>query len=198
MIPAEFGPDVTALHLGTLGLVLEPMASTLVDLVARERGRRVIMLDPNVRIGLAPESDYRDRLHSVITQSTIVKASDDDLAWLYPGLEYEQAADRILSEGVALVVVTLGAQGAYGAHDDHRVRVSAPPVEVVDTIGAGDAFGAGLLAWLHDHDAVRTDLHLDKHQLEAAIGYACLAASLTCTRAGAEPPWKSEMLVLEP
>ena len=198
MIPTEFGPDVTALHLGTLGLVLEPMASTLVDLVARERGRRVIMLDPNVRIGLAPEDEYRDRLQSVIAQTTIVKASDDDLTWLYPGLAYEQAADRILGEGVALVVVTLGAQGAYGAHRDHRVRVSAPPVEVVDTIGAGDAFGAGLLAWLHDHDAVRPDLRLDKQELEAAVGYACLAASLTCTRAGAEPPWKSEMLVLEP
>src|SRR5207245_10796163 len=115
MIP-EFGPDVTALHLGTLGLVLEPMASTLVDLVARERGRRVIMLDPNVRIGLAPEDEYRDRLHSVIAQTTIVKASDDDLTWLYPGLAYEQAADRILGEGVALVIVTRGAQGACRRH----------------------------------------------------------------------------------
>jgi fructokinase len=158
----------------------------------------VIMIDPNVRIGLAPEAEYRDRLHSVISQSTIVKASDDDLTWLYPGLDYEEAADRILGEGVNLIVVTLGAEGAYGAHGDHRVRVSAPPVEVVDTIGAGDAFGAALLAWLHDHDVLRTDLGLDKHQLEAAVGYACLAASLTCTRAGAEPPWKSEMLVLDP
>lgn len=198
MIPAEFGPNVSALHVGTLGLVLEPMASTLVDLAARERGRRVIMIDPNVRIGLAPEAEYRDRLYSVISHSTIVKASDDDLTWLYAGLDYEEAADRILGEGVNLVVVTLGEEGAYGAHGDHRVRVSAPPVEVVDTIGAGDAFGAALLAWLHDHDVLRADLHLDKQQLESAVGYACLAASLTCTRAGAEPPWKSEMLVLDP
>lgn len=198
MVPREFGPEVTALHLGTLGLVLEPMASTLVELVGRERGRRLIMLDPNVRNGLASESDYRERLHGVISQTTIVKASDDDLAWLYPGLEHEQAAERILGEGVTLVAVTLGAEGAFGAHGGARARVSAPAVEVVDTIGAGDAFGAALLAWLHDHGAIRPDLSLDAEELKAALDYACLAASLTCARAGAEPPWKSEMMVLEP
>ncbi len=198
MLPREFGPEVTALHLGTLGMVLEPMASTLVELVGRERGRRLIMLDPNVRIGLAPEADYRPRLHTVISQSTILKASDDDLAWLYPGLDYEQAADRILDEGVPMVVVTLGAQGAYGAHGGSRVRVSAPAVDVVDTIGAGDAFGAALLAWLHDHGSIRPDLSIGAEELKAALAYACLAASLTCARAGAEPPWKSEMLVLDP
>jgi fructokinase len=198
MLPREFAREVTALHLGTLGMVLEPMASTLVELVGRERGRRLIMIDPNVRIGLAPEDDYRPRLHTVISQSTIVKASDDDLAWLYPGLDYVQAADRILDEGVPMVVVTLGAQGAYGAHGGSRVRVSAPPVDVVDTIGAGDAFGAALLAWLHDHESIRPDLSIGAEELKAALAYACLAASLTCARAGAEPPWKSEMMVLDP
>jgi fructokinase len=199
MLPREFGPEVNALHLGTLGLVLEPMASTLADLVGREAGQRLVMLDPNVRVGLSADSDYRDRLYAVISQGTIVKASQDDLAWLYPGLDHVQAADRILGgEGVALVVVTLGAQGAYGAHKDHRVRVSAPPVEIVDTIGAGDAFGAALLAWLHDHDAIRPDLSLSDGELKSALAYACLAASLTCSRAGAEPPLKSEMLVPDP
>jgi fructokinase len=127
--------------------------------------------------------------------STIVKASKDDLAWLYPGLDYQQAAERILGAGVKLVVVTLGAQGAYGAHDGQRMSVSAPPVDIVDTIGAGDAFGAGLLAWLHDQGAIRPDLRLHAEQLKAALDYACLAASLTCARAGADPPRKSEMMV---
>jgi fructokinase len=93
-------------------------------------------------------------------------------------------------------VVTLGAEGAFGAHRDARTHVAAPHVEVVDTIGAGDAFGAGLLAWLHDHDAIRPDLSLEPDELTAALGFACLAGALTCTRAGAEPPWKSEMLAL--
>jgi fructokinase len=193
MVPEQLGPDVSALHLGTLGLVLEPMASTLVDLVDRERDGRLVMLDPNIRIGLAPDGEYRDRLHTAISQSTIVKASEADLAWLYPGLEYTRAAELILSAGVSLVVVTLGAEGAFGAHRDARVRVAAPHVEVVDTIGAGDTFGAALLAWLHDHGAVRPDLSLDEDELKAALEYACLAGALTCARAGADPPWKWEM-----
>lgn len=192
MVPDQFGPDVEALHVGTLGLVLEPMASTLSGLIAREHGKRLVMLDPNIRIGLVPETEYRERLHTAISQSTIVKASEGDLAWLYPDLEYEQAAERILSEGVSLGVVTLGAHGAFGAHRESRIRVGAPQVEVVDTIGAGDAFGAGLLAWLHDHNAIRPDLCLEPGELKAALEYACLAGALTCSRP--QPPWKREMV----
>jgi fructokinase len=193
MLPDAFGQDVRALHLGTLGLVLEPMASTLVELVQRERDGRLVMLDPNIRVGLAPEDEYRERMRAVISQSTIVKASDSDLAWLHPGLDYEGAADELLAGGVRLVVVTLGADGAYGAHGPHRIRVDAVPVEVVDTIGAGDAFGAALLAWLHEHDHVRPSLEISAEELRSALEYACLAAALTCARGGADPPWKKEM-----
>ncbi|TMG23359.1 MAG: carbohydrate kinase [Chloroflexi bacterium] len=193
LVPEHFGPDVTALHLGTLGLVLEPMASTLVELVHREHDQRVIMLDPNIRTGIAPDAEYRERVFDVISQSAIVKASDSDLAWLYPGDDHERAAERILDRGVALVVVTLGARGAFGAHRDLRIRVDAPQVEVVDTIGAGDAFGAALLAWLHDHQAVRRDISLESDELQSALEFACLGAALTCAREGADPPWKWEM-----
>lgn len=194
MVPADFGPEVNALHLGTLGLVLEPMAGTLVDLARREHGRRLLMLDPNIRPGLAPDDEYRDRLRNVIALSTIVKGSDTDLAWLYPGLEYDRAAERILDEGVPVVVVTLGAEGAFGATAHARIHVPAPQVHVVDTIGAGDAFGAALLAWLYDHDCISPDLRLDERELRAALDYACLAAAITCTRAGADPPRKAEMV----
>jgi fructokinase len=193
MVPERFGPHVTALHVGTLGLVLEPMASTLVDLIVREHSRRLVMVDPNIRVGVVPDSEYRDHLFTAISNSTIVKASETDLAWLYPGVGYEQAAERILGEGVSLVVVTLGAEGAFAAHRGLRIRVEAPHVEVVDTIGAGDAFGAGLLAWLHDHDALRPELSLDAGELIEALSFACVAGALTCTRSGADPPWKSEM-----
>jgi len=96
MIPRELPADVKALHLGTLGLVLQPMVSTLVELVRRERGSRLIMLDPNIRPVLATDPGYRPRLESLIAQSTIVKASAEDLAWLYPGVDYEAAAERVL------------------------------------------------------------------------------------------------------
>jgi fructokinase len=194
MVPERLGREIKAIHLGTLGLVLEPMATTLVELVRREHDGRVVMIDPNIRLGLASEGEYRDRLQEMISHSAIVKASDADLAWLYPGMSYEDAADRILGEGARLVVVTLGAQGAFAAHRGFHVAVDAVKVVVVDTIGAGDAFGAALLAWLHDHDKIQPDLDLEKGEVKSALEFACLAAALTCARAGADPPWKSEMI----
>jgi fructokinase len=194
MVPEELGPDVGALHVGTLGLILEPMASTLAELVTRECGKRLVMLDPNIRVGLIPDDEYRDRLKTSMSQSAVVKASEADLAWIYPGLDYELAAEEILQAGVSLVVVTLGSRGAFGAHPSARIHVDAPHVEVVDTIGAGDAFGAAFLAWLHDHGFLGPTLRLEDDELKAALEFACLAGALTCTRAGAEPPWKSEMI----
>jgi fructokinase len=193
MLPAHFAPEIDAFVLGTLGMVLEPMASTLLELVRREGTGRLVMLDPNIRVGLVPDDEYRSRLREAIALSTIVKASDADLAWLYPDLSYQRAADRILEAGVRLVVVTLGAEGAFGAHRGFRVTVGAVPVDVVDTIGAGDAFGAALLAWLHDHGAIRPDLSLEEGDLRAALRFACQAAAITCSRAGADPPWRWEM-----
>jgi len=194
MVPAHLEEDVNALHVGTLGLVLEPMASTLLEVVRRERDGRVVMIDPNIRVGLIPDIEYRERLHTVLAESTIVKASDADLTWLYPDLSYKRAAERLLGEGVAMVVVTLGAQGAFAAHRDFRLSVDAVKVQVVDTIGAGDAFGAGLLAWLHDQAALKPGLQLQEPELRSAVEFACLAAALTCARAGADPPWRSEMM----
>jgi fructokinase len=193
LLPEHLAPDVSALHLGSLGLVLEPMAETLLGLVEREREGRLVMIDPNIRRLLIPDRDYRERLGRAIASATIVKASESDLAWLYPGMEMEQAARALLSEGTPLGVVTLGADGAFAAHRDFQVSVKAPQVEVVNTIGAGDSFGAALLAWLYDHEAIRRDLFLDREQLEDALRYACLAAAITCSRPGADPPWKTEL-----
>lgn len=193
MIPAELPAEVKALHLGTLGLVLEPMASSLAELVRREHGRRLVMLDPNIRPVLATDTGYRQRVQWFIAQSTIVKASAEDLAWLYPDIDYEAAAERILNAGVRLVLVTLGAAGAYGATRDVHVCVPAVPVEVVDTIGAGDAFGAAVLAWLYDRNILEPDFKLSREDVESLLGFSCLAASLTCARSGAEPPWRAEM-----
>jgi fructokinase len=193
MIPAELPADVKAVHLGTLALVLEPMASSLAKLVLREHGRRLVMLDPNIRPVLATDSQYRPRLDLLISQSTIVKASDADVDWLFPALDRMAAARALLARGPKLVVVTLGAEGAIGISDDLEVTVSAPQVEVVDTIGAGDAFGAAFLAWLHDHEKLRLDLRLNAEELRAALAFACLVASITCTRPGADPPWRTEL-----
>jgi fructokinase len=190
MLPASLAPDVKVLHVGTLGLVFEPVATTIAGLVEREHRNRLVMVDPNIRPSAVPNRMQLDR---IIAQSTIVKASDADLTWLYPGLDLQSAARALLMRGPRLVVVTLGADGAFGVGADTEVRVPAPSVRVVDTIGAGDAFGAGLLAWLSDHDRLSRDLQLDRDELRAALEFACLVASITCTRAGADPPRRAEL-----
>ncbi|GAC1508674.1 MAG: carbohydrate kinase [Candidatus Dormibacteraceae bacterium] len=194
MVPEDLPAEIDALHVGTLGLALEPIASTLVTLIKRESGRLPIMLDPNIRLSAASDVVYRERLELVIPQAAIVKASVDDLAWLYPGIGYKAAAQRMLEVGVRLVVVTLGIDGAFGATGNGSVAVTAPAVAVVDTVGAGDSFGAALLARLYDLDLVKPGLTLDIAQLESALRFACMAAAVTCTRAGTEPPYRSELL----
>jgi fructokinase len=194
MVPSSFAHDVNALHVGTLGLVFEPVGTTLAGLVEREHKNLLVMVDPNIRpVTLNGAVGYRARLDGVMAQSTIVKASDADMEWLCPGVELESAARALLGRGPSLVVVTLGADGAFGVCAGTEVRVPAPVVEVVDTIGAGDAFGAGLLAWLYDHDRLNRDLRLDREELHAALDFACLVASITCTRAGADPPHRAEL-----
>jgi len=205
MLPPSFNPRIEALHVGTLGLVLEPIGTTIAALVDREHTQRLVMVDPNIRPSalsllshspLAAEGrggEYRTRLDQVIAQSTIVKASDADVAWLFPELDLHAAAHALLASGPRLVVVTLGADGAFGVTGEADARVPAPAVDVVDTIGAGDAFGAALLAWLHDHDRLTRNLRLTRDELRAALEFACLVASLTCTRAGADPPRRAEL-----
>jgi fructokinase len=195
MLPASLAADVKALHVGTLGLVFEPVATTIATLVEREHTARLVMVDPNIRpAALDRSAGYRARLDRIIAQSTIVKASDADIAWLFPTLSLPVAATALLALGPKLVVMTLGADGAFGVTANAEVRVPAPVVQVVDTIGAGDAFGAALLAWLHNHDRLSRDLRLDREELRFALEFACLVASLTCTRAGADPPRRAELL----
>ncbi|HEV3461480.1 MAG TPA: carbohydrate kinase [Candidatus Dormibacteraeota bacterium] len=194
MLPASLPSGVRALHVGTLGLVFEPIAPTLAGLVEREHGNLLVMVDPNIRAAaLNGAAGYRARLDGIIAESTIVKASDADMAWLYPEVELVSAARALLDHGPRLVVVTLGADGAFGVCDGTEVHVPAPGVDVVDTIGAGDAFGAGLLAWLYDRDRLNRDLRLEREDLRAALEFACLVASITCTRAGANPPRRAEL-----
>lgn len=193
MLPQEFGAELEGLYFGGLGLALEPIGSTVTELVAREHPKSFLMIDPNIRGGLGPEDRYRERLLQAIGLSTLVKASDADLAWLYPGLSCEDASRAVLELGPQAVVVTLGANGAFAVHGGKEVRVAAPRVEVVDTIGAGDAFGAALVTWLRDHDRLAPELTLTEDELKAALELACRAAAITCTRAGADSPTRQEL-----
>ncbi len=189
-------PDGAALHLGSIALMLEPVATTLEWLLRREARRRVVSLDPNVRPGLiADRVAYLDRFEGWMRLVDIMKVSEEDLAWLYP----RRAADDVVAgwhaAGIPLVIVTHGEHGASASTPLWSTSVEAPRVAVVDTVGAGDAFMSGALAHLHERSLMSRDalLALDASGLTELLEAACLVAADTCTRAGAEPPRRREL-----
>lgn len=195
-LPAELSGAVTALHFGSISLLREPGASTYEALMRREHPRRVVSLDPNVRPGLVGErAAYLARLEGWVALADLVKVSRADLAWLYPDVAPEAVAAAWLARGPALVVVTLGHDGAVGIAATARVAVPGTPVAVADTVGAGDSFTSGLLAWLDRADLLgRGALEaLGPAELRPCLAFATAAASITCTRAGAQPPTSAEM-----
>lgn len=195
-LPQAFPPEVLGMHFGSISLVLEPVASTLEACMAREKGHRLISLDPNVRPALIPDrAAYGRRLEGWLHSTDLAKVSRADLGWLYPGERCQSVARRWLELGPALVVVTCGADGCSGFTRSQALNVPAVPMEVVDTVGAGDSFTAGLLAWLCQHGALAPWLlaALSEKDLGAALGYAAAAAALTCARAGADPPSAAEV-----
>ncbi len=195
-VPARLPPEVSTLHFGSLSLVLEPLATTLRTLFHREHGGRLISLDPNVRPRMITDPDaYRRMLEALIARADVVKASRADLCWLYPGVPVLQAASRWREMGPAIVVVTLAEDGAVGFGGAGTMRVPGKPAKVVDTVGAGDAFTAGLLGWLYHQDRLtRAGLRgLSREEFTRALDYANQVAALTCERAGADPPRREEV-----
>jgi fructokinase len=200
-LPAELPPQVTALHFGSISMVREPGASAFEALMRRERGRRVLTLDPNVRPSLVGErSAYVARLESWVALADLVKVSQADLAWLYPATSPDAAAAAWLARGPGLVVVTRGHDGAFALAAGGRVEVAGTRVRVSDTVGAGDAFTSGLLAWLHEAGRLDTARlgETPPDALLEALGFANRAAAITCTRAGAQPPTRAEMDTPDP
>ncbi|MGP3980478.1 carbohydrate kinase family protein [Streptomyces sp. KR80] len=197
-LPSELPAGVRALSLGTCSLVLEPGASAYEQLMRREAGRGVLIaLDPNIRTGLIPDADaYRTRFRSWLPSVDLLKLSAEDAGWLAGGGEPDAAVKEWLAAGVPAVVLTRGADGMT-VHTGHSgpVRVPGVPVEVVDTIGAGDTAGAALLHRLAAHAALSRDAlsALGADEWRDILGFAARAAAVTCSRAGAEPPYPDEL-----
>jgi fructokinase len=186
-------PGVTMLHVGTLGLTFEPIAGAVEALVERLADSALIAVDPNCRPWAVADPDaYRDRLRRVLGRSHVVKVSDEDLAWLDPGREPLDAARGLLDLGPPVVLVTRGADGAVVVTAAGETAVPAPPTRVVDTIGAGDAFGAAFVAWWCSRGLGR-DALTDGDLLVDAARFAALVAARTCERPGASPPRLSEL-----
>jgi fructokinase len=186
-----------ALHVGTLGLVLEPIGSVLERLVARADA--LVMLDVNARPSATPDlAAFRARIRRLATRAQVVKASDDDLAVLAPDRAPELAIHDLLTLGAQVVLRTDGGR-AVGIHSAHGARtLPVPPVAVVDSVGAGDAFGGAFLAEWLDRAADPRDLAGDVGAVEAAVTFAIRVAAITCTRAGADPPTRAEVDAASP
>jgi len=195
LLPEHLGalPDSAALHLGSISLVLEPCASTLEGLMRRESRRRLVTLDPNVRPGLIDDpAAYRRRVRRWTELVDVVKVSEADLAWLHPGTPPSDVAAAWIEAGVALVLVTSGTRGARAMTAGADVFEPSPRVAVADTVGAGDGFTAGALAHLHDHGRLSRDgvAALSEEKLRTLLTVGNQIASDTCTRPGADPPWR--------
>ena len=182
---------VHALHFGSISLIREPGSAAYEWLMRRESGHRVLSLDPNVRPGLIRDrTSYSELLERLVALADIVKVSRADLSWLYPDRRPLEAAADWLSRGPSLVVMTRGEAGAIGMTPSASVDLPGKAVKVLDTVGAGDAFTAGLLGSLDlrgllELAALRA---LAPDDLRACLEFANRAASITCARSGAEPP----------
>ena len=193
--PGPLPENVTALSLGTLGMVLEPGASVYEAMLRREAARGVLtVLDPNIREALITDpAAYRARFASWLPDVRLLKISDDDAAWLTGGADPLAAAKTWVESGVDAVVLTRGADGlAVITAAGELAHVPSRKVEVVDTIGAGDTVQGALLAWLHTRQVA--DLaSLDADAWRDALAFAAKAASITVSRSGAEPPTSADM-----
>jgi fructokinase len=189
--------DTACVHTGSLALVREPGGAVVEDFLAAAAPRATVSIDPNVRPLLVRLDAYRDRLAHWCGLADILRLSEDDLELLLPGTPPEQACDTWHAAGARLVVVTLGADGALASLDGERLRVPAVATRVVDTVGAGDSFTAGLLHHLGARGLLGgrlTGLGLD--EVAEACLFAARVAALTCSVAGPNPPWQRDLVQL--
>ena len=201
-VPAALPAAATALHTGSLALVREPSAAGVEALIRAARaGGCLVSLDPNIRPDHIPDvAAHRARLARCFAIADLVKLSLADLAWIAPGHTAEAFAAALLHQGVGLVVVTRGGEGATAFRDAGRLDRPTRKVRVIDTVGAGDAFMAGLLAGLAEAECLSPAAlrRAGEAAIGHALGLALLAGAHACARPGADPPWRRELDILAP
>jgi fructokinase len=186
--PSRYKPQV--LHIGTLVTVIQPGADVLYDWAMQVAEFAPIVFDPNIRPSVMGDHDlYEAAVEKWAALSSVIKVSDDDMAWLYPGQKYQDVAKRWINDGAALVVVTRGSQGIIGITADGSVEVDGAKITVADTVGAGDTVGAIIVEAM----AEKGILALTGDTLKAVLHRAAVAAGITCSRKGAQPPYKHEL-----
>ena len=185
-------PDVSILHVGTLGMVLEPMATTLEAIVGSVGNGVLVLLDPNCRPRVtADRVGYLARLERMLGRADVVKVSTDDLEFIAPG-DHSAGVQMLLAGGATVVLHTDGGRSVHVHWATEEIVVPVPAVDVVDTIGAGDSFGGAFAAWWDQAGLGRHDLD-DHDAVRAAVAAAVEVAAGSCARVGAQPPRRDEL-----
>lgn len=191
-------------HTGSIAAFLDPGADAVEALIGSVAASTIVTFDPNIRPQLLPDrAAVLARMERLLPRCDVVKVSDEDLDWLHPGVPPTEVARRWIGLGVRLVVLTAGARGSFAVHEAGQVQVASSATQVVDTIGAGDAYMSGLLDALvaagmdgrGPSEAVR---NLSLAQVRACMQHANTSAAITVRRAGSEPPLRHELPSLNP
>jgi len=185
---SRYKPQV--LHIGTLVTIIEPASSILYEWAIKVAEFAPIVFDPNIRPSVVGDRvRYAAAVEKWAAISSIIKLSDDDLQWLYPDERFESVAQRWISQGTSVVVITRGSDGLIGFTSHDSVEVPGVKIEVADTVGAGDTVGAILVEAMIEKGLE----NLSGEILRAALQRAAVAAGITCSRKGAQPPYKHEL-----
>lgn len=194
-LPA-LGSDIEAMLFGAISLISEPAGAAFEAFMRREHANRVMMLDPNIRPNFIPDrAKHLARIEAMMAMADIVKLSDEDLAWFGQTASPEDFVGSWLARGPGLIILTHGSKGATGYTRAGKVSVTPPPADVMDTVGAGDTFNAGVLASLCEQRLLTRSgiASLSGEHLRTALDMAARAAAVTVSRAGANPPWRREL-----
>ncbi|MFK7745155.1 MAG: carbohydrate kinase [Roseobacter sp.] len=194
----ELPAEINAIYLGGISLAGEPCADFYAQIALQETDARAIVMDPNIRPGfIQDEARYRARLDKMMAATDVLKVSDVDLDWIIPeDASLEDKARALLSKGPSVVIVTRGSDGASAfTRAGEQVDVPAQKATVVDTVGAGDTFNAGVLQHLQKLGLLQKNRISDisPADLAGALGMGAAVASITVSRAGANPPWLNEL-----
>lgn len=194
----DLSDEVSALYCGGISLACEPGATAYEHIITQANSDRVVMLDPNIRASFIQDVPrYRQRLERMMSLADIVKVSVEDLNWIRPEpLPLGEKVSSIMNEYEVILIVTNGSEGATGyLPNGSHVSIKPEPVAVIDTVGAGDTFNAGVLAMLHHLDLLTKSRlsRLSLQTLEQAMMFGAKTAAISVSRAGANPPWAEEL-----
>jgi fructokinase len=196
----EIDPDIQIIQLGSLTSYIEPGATNVEKWFTnlRQSNKYLLTFDPNIRHPLdgQSEGDVRSRAKKLASLSHVVKASEEDLIWIFSNNDPKDSAIKIIESGASLVVVTLGKQGAFAVNKKREfVEVLAKEVDVIDSIGAGDTFAAALITQLLENSWINENAleKLNGADLTGILTNCSLAAAITCSRQGANPPHRHEV-----